>query len=74
MPARRPVCTKCGVEMKCEKNGYVIGYESGRRYDSDRYECHKCGNSVAITAPEHHTEPSANGIPAKADCMITEDF
>lgn len=68
-----PVCTDCGVFMRCAKNGYVVGFQTGRRYDSDQYQCPECGVRVAILAQAPHKEPPANGEPIKADCMMRED-
>jgi len=73
MSSHRPICTACGREMKCVKNGYIIGYELGRRYDSDRFECDECGASVALLAAEPHPEPMDGRKPVEPDCMVKED-
>jgi len=73
MATYAPICTKCGREMRCKKNGYIIGFRLGRRFDSDRFECEYCGASVAILAQAPHPEPPPNGHRVKADCIVRED-
>lgn len=68
-----PVCAKCGVFMRCKKNGYVVGFHLGRRYDSDLYECLECDNEVAILAAVAHPDTPANGIPATPDLRMRKD-
>ena len=72
MRTMRPVCTNCQVFMKCAKNGYVVGFKLGRRYDSDRFECQECGASIALLAQTFHKEPPHNGKPVTADIIVKE--
>jgi len=68
-----PVCTKCGLIMRGQKNGFVVGFQAGRRYSSDQFRCTDCGAEIAVLARDFLPEPPANGVPVKADCMMQED-
>lgn len=68
-----PICTECGIIMSCRKNGYVIGFMSGRRYDSDLFGCKECGGEVAIPANEPHPDTPMNGVPVYPNVMMRED-
>jgi len=49
---RRTICPRCGLEMRCLKNGMAIRYDSGRTYSGDRYICPECEAEVVLTAAE----------------------
>lgn len=49
----RPVCVKCKVEMRCEKNEHgveLVGCEnqSFRFFSGDRYGCPSCGQQIVV--------------------------
>jgi hypothetical protein len=70
----QPVCTECGIFMRCKQNGHVVGFQSGRRYDSDQYECAECGAKVALLADAHHPEPTPlNAVGVTPDTTMRED-
>ena len=45
------VCTCCGREMSCVKNGVSVIFSGGYHiYTGDKFGC-SCGNSVIVTNP-----------------------
>jgi len=51
--SRPPVCVKCAVDMRPEKNGFkfVEMSEGGRAYqvwDGDKWKCPRCGVEVIV--------------------------
>ena len=49
---RKIICPKCGVEMRCLKNGMTVNYKTDVAYSGDRYSCPECDNEVVLTAKE----------------------
>ena len=42
-----PVCCKCGVEFRCQRNSVFCEYVDGAFWRSgDRYECPSCGVQI----------------------------
>ena len=69
-----PVCTKCGLWMKCKQNGHTVGFKSGRTYDADQYECVECGARIALLAVAHHPEPTPlNAVGCQPNTKMRED-
>jgi len=48
----RPVCVKCGVEMRPERNGVGIldmaDYGPYQIWDADKYKCPECGYEIVV--------------------------
>ena len=60
--------------MRCKKNGHIVGFKAGRRYDSDMFECSECGGAVALLAAEPHQEPlPLNAVPVVPHTMMRDD-
>ena len=73
-----PVCPKCCVWMRCKKNGHAVGTATGRRWDSDLFECPECGSQVALLASMHWSmhwpEPAPlNAVRSDPDTMLRDD-
>jgi len=47
-----PVCVKCSVNMRCEKNGVevldIASFGPYKIWAADKYKCPKCGNEVVV--------------------------
>lgn len=53
----RPVCVKCQVEMRCKESGVgcldMANFGPYKLWDSDLYECPKCGYQVLTGFGDH---------------------
>lgn len=64
----RPVCVKCGVEMRPETNGVglldMADFGPCRIWDADKYKCPTCSHEIVVGFAQgpvaHHVQANFN--------------